>query len=270
GGFFEEDEDETIALTGDELDNILNTAEFIEEQGQPTDFEDSELDLDLSSLEEEASQASVTDEEIEDNIVELDSSDEDFTFDLPDSGAEAIESSSADFSMEEDTGSLDQSAENQSSQDQLGGESEPFGASHEEVDALANMDIDSELADIDELDEAGSETAAVADLHESDESASATGAEREPEAYAEPESVLELEPEAEPAEAGHAAEDTPPAEAGQATEELPESLREEIRSVLGYMDQLLESLPEEKIREFANSEHFEVYKRLFEELELEP
>jgi hypothetical protein len=31
GGFFDEEEDETIALTGDELDNILNTAEFSEE-----------------------------------------------------------------------------------------------------------------------------------------------------------------------------------------------------------------------------------------------
>ena len=34
------------------------------------------------------------------------------------------------------------------------------------------------------------------------------------------------------------------------------------------MDQLLESLPEEKIQEFANSDHFDVYKRLFDELGL--
>ena len=32
------------------------------------------------------------------------------------------------------------------------------------------------------------------------------------------------------------------------------------------MDQLLESLPDEKIQEFARSEHFEVYKKIFEEL----
>jgi pilus assembly protein FimV len=31
GGFFDEEEDDTIALTGDELDNILNTADFTEE-----------------------------------------------------------------------------------------------------------------------------------------------------------------------------------------------------------------------------------------------
>ena len=32
------------------------------------------------------------------------------------------------------------------------------------------------------------------------------------------------------------------------------------------MDQLLESLPEDKIEEFAKSEHFKVYRKLFEEL----
>ncbi|MDR1179175.1 MAG: hypothetical protein LBK44_01615, partial [Spirochaetales bacterium] len=46
-------------------------------------------------------------------------------------------------------------------------------------------------------------------------------------------------------------------------------IREEIKSVLKYMDQLLESLPEDKIQEFAHSEHFDIYRRLFEELELE-
>ena len=34
------------------------------------------------------------------------------------------------------------------------------------------------------------------------------------------------------------------------------------------MDQLLEALPDDKIEEFANSEYFEVYRRLFEELEI--
>ncbi|RKX84017.1 MAG: hypothetical protein DRP70_13915 [Spirochaetes bacterium] len=47
---------------------------------------------------------------------------------------------------------------------------------------------------------------------------------------------------------------------------LPGDLKEEIKEVLKYMDQLLESLPDEKIQEFARSEHFEVYKKIFEEL----
>jgi hypothetical protein len=34
------------------------------------------------------------------------------------------------------------------------------------------------------------------------------------------------------------------------------------------MDQLLESLPEEKIEEFASSKYFDTYKKLFSELGL--
>lgn len=51
--------------------------------------------------------------------------------------------------------------------------------------------------------------------------------------------------------------------------DLPEDLKQEMRSVLSYMDQLLEALPDDKIEEFAQSEHFEVYKHLFEELGIE-
>ena len=47
---------------------------------------------------------------------------------------------------------------------------------------------------------------------------------------------------------------------------VPEELKDEIKDILLYMDQLLESLPDEKIQEFARSEHFEVYKKIFEEL----
>ena len=50
--------------------------------------------------------------------------------------------------------------------------------------------------------------------------------------------------------------------------EIPGDLKQEIKSVLSYMDQLLENLPEEKISEFAQSEHFVTYKKLFQELGL--
>jgi len=49
---------------------------------------------------------------------------------------------------------------------------------------------------------------------------------------------------------------------------LPANLTEEIKSVLLYMDQLLEDLPEEKIVEFARSEQFATYKKLFSDLGL--
>ena len=54
----------------------------------------------------------------------------------------------------------------------------------------------------------------------------------------------------------------------ESTQGIPETMKQEIKSVLSYMDQLLESLPEEKITEFAKSEQFETYKKLFTELGL--
>jgi hypothetical protein len=50
--------------------------------------------------------------------------------------------------------------------------------------------------------------------------------------------------------------------------ELPSELKSELRNILSYMDQLLESLPEEKIEEFAKSEYFDSYKKLFKDLGL--
>ena len=49
---------------------------------------------------------------------------------------------------------------------------------------------------------------------------------------------------------------------------IPSELKSELRNILSYMDQLLESLPEEKIEEFAKSEYFDSYKKLFKDLGL--
>jgi hypothetical protein len=49
-------------------------------------------------------------------------------------------------------------------------------------------------------------------------------------------------------------------------EEVSPAVKMDLRDVLIYMDKLLESLPEEKINEFAQSEHYNTYKKLFEEL----
>lgn len=50
--------------------------------------------------------------------------------------------------------------------------------------------------------------------------------------------------------------------------DLPGDLTKDIKAVLSYMDQLLENLPDEKIAEFAQSEQFITYKKLFTELGL--
>ena len=84
------------------------------------------------------------------------------------------------------------------------------------------------------------------------------------------EAISELEPEAE----NETTPDEPKQETllqaatkkREATSSIPLELKNEIKSVLSYMDQLLEALPEKKIEEFAKSEYFETYKHLFEEL----
>ncbi|MCL2380660.1 MAG: hypothetical protein FWC64_03585 [Treponema sp.] len=54
----------------------------------------------------------------------------------------------------------------------------------------------------------------------------------------------------------------------EGSEEIPSHLKKELKTVLSYMDRLLESLPDDKIEEFAKSDHYETYKKLFRELGL--
>jgi hypothetical protein len=69
-------------------------------------------------------------------------------------------------------------------------------------------------------------------------------------------------------DAGEPQVSTVPVEDESADLSIPVNLKQELKTVLTYMDQLLESLPEDKIEEFAKSEYFDTYKKLFEELGL--
>ncbi len=324
-GFFEEDEDETIALTDDELDNILNTAEFTEELGKPSAVDDVDEAEPATEPLEQADQISL---EQLDDVEMIDLSDESGEEasqweDQSLHGGDILAPSSFD---EEITLEDEDDADLQDSETAT----ELFVGTQKDVDALADMDIDSELAGIEELrddeddyQDAAQETGAAEldsleidvleaapDEDESAESAEdlsldsldtleASGEELELAEAADDEDQsggLELdlddigddapfdlsdEDELTPSFQADDTEDLdldidldegpqqPAAEAPSTTESFPSDLREEIRSVLQYMDQLLESLPEEKIEEFARSEHFEVYKRLFEELGLD-
>ncbi|HNP92533.1 MAG TPA: hypothetical protein PLE76_06760 [Rectinema sp.] len=53
-----------------------------------------------------------------------------------------------------------------------------------------------------------------------------------------------------------------------ASEVQQQALIDEVKRLLLYLDRLLESLPEEKIEEFANSEYFNLYRHVFDELNL--
>ncbi len=91
-----------------------------------------------------------------------------------------------------------------------------------------------------------------------------------------PEAEPEIAPESEKpelAEAVEPEETDSPEEIPSETEtdnnkQLPDDLKNDVKSVLLYMDQLLENLPEDKIMEFAKSEQFTTYKKLFSELGL--
>ncbi len=59
-----------------------------------------------------------------------------------------------------------------------------------------------------------------------------------------------------------------PASQESAAREDSTELLEDLRKLLLYLDRLLESLPEDKIGEFANSEYFNLYRHVFEKLGL--
>ena len=228
-GFFEEEEDETIALTTDELDNIMDTAEFTEQSGEPTDaeafgivasveesesFEPEEdtndfLDLDGGPIQE------ITLDEAPDDIGTLE-------IDLDDTGSESVSESIED----------------------------PFEDSG--IDTLSSIDIDSELADVEELQDSSEAEDIRRPVH-----SSTAGESLETQ---EDDELLEALPQ----------DDEPPANPFSSADSfVPENLKEDLRLVLSYMDTLLDSLPEDKIQEFADSEHFQTYKNLFVELGLE-
>ncbi|GHV61046.1 hypothetical protein AGMMS49587_04150 [Spirochaetia bacterium] len=81
-------------------------------------------------------------------------------------------------------------------------------------------------------------------------------------------------PDAAPPEPAAEAVSSPPEPAAETegpgsppvTGDIPGPFKQELKTVLSYMDQLLESLPEDKIEEFAKSEYFDTYKKLFKEL----
>ncbi len=49
-------------------------------------------------------------------------------------------------------------------------------------------------------------------------------------------------------------------------EALSDNTKEELKKVLKYLDSLLESLPEEKIKEFAHSEYYDLYNKILDKL----
>jgi len=267
GGFFEDDEDETIALTGDELDNILNSAEFTEEEGEPSQIDDQEFSPEEPLAEEiNISAESEDPNETEESLNAGSFEDEGLLNEF--APIEEIE-------LEEVNASGADSSETQSSEE-------------DEISAIANMDIEKELEGIEDLkDEENNDldlytgedfSDLTIDMPENPDELSdiemTIGEDQLPEIET-PEDTIEAETPVSPLDEAGQEELDEQAETAlpdienaveSESDDLSQTLRHEIKAVLSYMDKLLESLPEEKIEEFARSEHFDVYKKLFDEL----
>lgn len=272
GGFFDDSDDETIALTDDELDNILNTAEFTEEAGEALDLDDDFAEHVNSPLPVERPDTSMNDEideladmDIDAELAEIDSLEDDSPIESAfDQGFDEIELDLE--SVEDEIASEEESStsEDEDDEDFLTLEEDPDDAEFEAFASTVEADIseappESQKPEFLELEE---------DLQENVGTGDSVAEEVADEAPA-AENVSQVAPSA-PA---HRETIIPPPSLDNpnrsSLSDLPESVKNEIRSVLSYMDQLLEALPDDKIEEFAQSEHFGVYKNLFQELGLE-
>jgi hypothetical protein len=373
GGFFDEEDDEKIALTGDELDNILNTANFTEESGSGESVEDDfgafespdtgiETGNDLLSGkpdiigEHEAEIPSAEEETIAvDGDLDVVKAVEDFK---PEPVEEITDDFDVSLDLSEDlAGSENDVVEIPVSDDGLGSlREEGFNpmtqvegdTSYLEEDPLASVpeneqidlsgavidepDLSSRITenpikdpvienisidiDMEEPEDPGAEsedfsedftveTEATMEIPVTEEpliddffpiSEPDSPAAEVPEAsavetpvvpvYEESDSFIAEIPETEELDFAteplvaegpdsFVAEPEPPAaqepvsvSSPENENGIPSNLKQELKTVLSYMDQLLESLPEDKIEEFAKSEYFDTYKKLFEELGL--
>jgi len=281
----EDDDDEKIALTGDELDNILHTADFIEEAGS-----DEGLNDDLSFGEDTVE-------------IESLSGETGFLSDQEDLiGKEAVISELSEDADSEET--IDISFEDAAFPD-FGEESSelselresgikpmtppPEDTSYLEADPLASAPIEEETLDlsgavIDEPDLSSQIVENPVTEPALDNISIDVDMEEPllPESSASDDFVFEVEdtmelPISQDEPAMEPLDFTTPEESGgldipfdaaPGDDEIPSNLKVELKTVLSYMDQLLEALPEDKIEEFARSDYFETYKKLFEELGL--
>jgi len=367
-GFFDEDEDETIALTGDELDNILNTADITEEAAETPSVES---DLDALGLVEEAEEVGPAKETPsyaapsleEDALVpamdDLESTSPTLEAEesIPlaeevgeDSGTASLEELPTELVLEEldaepltaqpapaedveELPGLDMEgieeietetpqapspsraaahAESERIDEtidletlDLGEEPTVIEAVPEQVEDLetipeaealeedasggtgsgaAEVDLEALASEAETLPDdaafAPAEDLEIGELESVSEDEEAADSEKEIEIAFESEPDVLSQPSSESAEGGgmdtgeqilEAEEvlDEEPAASPRSSDSaagIPDNLKDELRTVLGYMDKLLEALPDEKIKEFASSDYFVMYKKLFEDL----
>ena len=308
-GFFgDSDEDDTIALSGEELSNILNTSDFVAEDASenqnddsaPLTESDNENHQDFSVEENDASEESLSDtektddenpegqekEELQVSSLEalaepIDLFAEDTPAPLTDESFNYLESEvktdeisdapRADEDEDLEEGISDSPVEDvfaawKSQEEEYQREQEERFEGWEE--AQRKREAEGEIFSDEKENSAASEIMSF-DQHEEE-------AEEDPDAndialtQDELLAVTNHVHGQSPAEDFDSQENPSPEKEDKTASDtgIPSSMKEEIKSVLSYMDQLLENLPEDKIAEFAQSEQFETYKKLFTELGL--
>ncbi len=305
-GFFSDtDEDDTIALSGDELNNILNNAEFTSEessinpenseqsqdkQNQSADNLQSEIDTDNEdnkNLAEEKPSIDFENEHLEEPVFDEDkidltntefdnSQDEDSNLpeeiSVPKVDDILVESADDNFmDKPEDEPQIQETQKNEDlAEDSILDEkdvpdttleslSKPidiFNENGDESKAEDETKTEDEFKDEDETLEEGISENPVENVFTDNWQNSASNSENLPE-------TEQTEDDSQNLQAANENQN-----AVNNSSEIPSDMKQEIKSVLTYMDQLLESLPEDKIQEFAKSEQFETYKKLFNELGL--
>ena len=299
GFFSNSDEDDTIALSKDEMDNILNTADIAQAEKTEEIQENISEPEELSSEEPEFEEEPETTDETEnlfgsaDDIADISDedilSDDDFAMEFESAQPENIEEPTLDdvdytniskenelpeeISVPKNDDILVESSptdlletkdsENESENASDSFDEDPFELSSVEPsisETLTDEKLDY-LSKTPEEAEQNVNSEEVLELPESEETENA----KEPEAAEEVETEkteATQENISEPEELSSEEPET------KESKDISDDLKTEIKSVLSYMDQLLENLPENKIAEFAQSEQFDTYKKLFKELGL--
>ncbi|MCR4899721.1 MAG: hypothetical protein K5907_02780 [Treponema sp.] len=323
-GFFSGDDgDDTIALSTDELSNILNTADFnTEEPVEPEDTVEEEVPVEETQVEETFVEEEAPAEEpvIEETFVEEEVPVEETpaeetvesdtiehitdavdNFEVPEEKADDLSYDFTDENLSEpniDEIEIDEDA----LEDDLPEEISIPKEDNILVESSSSDFMDSVQDTTDEHEEEAANESAFSTVDNIFEETTEEPAVTQEPAFEDVDVVPETEPEAEDETFVSEEEVNAPETIGEpdlendfvsheddnnnltdsnidylTTEDKDESLdsddenaelKKDIKSVLLYMDQLLENLPEEKIVEFAKSDEFTTYKKLFSELGL--
>ena len=232
-GFFSDSNgDESIALSGNELSHIMDNADFAATEKTDSLPETAAPEADDIALPDFSDTADTTIDFTDENLIEPDLSNIDMNESIPDELPDEISVPKVDDIL------LDSSPTD-------------FMDSVQETDFPARpYDVPSELPDdtIDVIEPLTLDNAKGIDILAADPDIQDTLTETKMDYLR--------------------ADENAAFETGVNVDEIPNDLQSEIKSVLLYMDRLLENLPEDKIVEFAKSEQFNTYKKLFTDLGL--